>query len=191
TTDGGKTWSDMNPPITDGQFSNPFVMDPLDPLHLMTAGRQVVETGSRPGTSRDDCVKLFDLGTEFHRGSSTAEPADTDPVNQMTAVDLVGSNAYVGFCGTCDVLNAHTRFLSGIATNVGGSKRPARYSTNGWHFARALGLPNRYITAVAIDPTDPKTVFVTLGGYLRPWTPPGTLDTRRATGGHVYVSHDA
>ena len=191
TTDGGKTWSDMNPPITDGQFSNPFVMDPLDPLHLMTAGRQVVETGSGPGTSHDDWAKLFDLGTEFHRGSSTVEPSPTDPVNQMTALDLVGSSSYVGFCGTCDVLNAHTQFMNGIATNVGGSKRPARYSSNGWHFARALGLPNRYITSLAIDPKDPKTVYVTLGGYERPWTPPGTLDTRRAIGGHVYVSHDA
>lgn len=191
TTDGGKTWSDMNPPITNGQFSNPFVMDPLDPLHLMTAGRQVVETGSGPGTSRNDWVNLFDLGTEFRRGSSTATPTATDPVNQMTALDLVGPNAYVGFCGTCDVLNAGSPFQNGIATNVGGSKRPARYSTNGWHFARARGLPNRYITSIAIDPKDPKTVYVTLGGYFRPWTPPGTLDARRATGGHVYVSRDA
>jgi len=191
TTDGGKTWTDMNPPITNGQFSNPFVMDPLDPLHLMTAGRQVVETGSGPGTGRDDWVKLFDLGTEFHRGSSTVEPGPTDPANQMTALDLVGPDAYVGFCGTCDVLNAHTPFQNGIATNVGGSKRPARYSTSGWHFARAQGLPNRYITSVAVDPHDPKTVYVALGGYERPWTPPGTLDARRAIGGHLYVSHDA
>jgi hypothetical protein len=110
----------------------------------------------------------------------------------MTAIDLVGSNAYVGFCGTCDVLNNPAPFHSGLATNVGGSKRPARYSSQGWHMARAAGLPNRYITGVAMDPTNPKTVYVTLGGYLRPWTPPGMIDRNsRANGGHVFVSHDA
>jgi hypothetical protein len=191
TTDGGKTWSDMSPPITNGQFSNPFVMDPLDAGHLVTAGRQVVETGSGPGTGADDWAKLFDLGTEHHRGSSTAEATDTDPVNQMSAIDLIGPNAYVGFCGQCDVLNGKAPFQNGIATNVGGSKAPARYSSSGWHFARAAGLPNRYITGLAIDHADPKTVYATLGGYFRPWTPPGTLDKRKAVGGHVYVSHDA
>ena len=192
TTDGGSTWSEMSPPITNAQFSNPFVMDPLDAGHLMTAGRQIVETGSGAGTSADDWATVFDLGTAHHPGSASAEASPTDPVNQMTALDLVGSNAYVGFCGTCDVLNNPAPFQNGLATNVGGSKRPTRYESQGWHMARAAGLPNRYITGVAIDRADPKTVYVTLGGYLRPWTPPGMIDRNsRANGGHVFVSHDA
>ena len=83
---------------------------------------------------------------------------------------------------------------SGIATNVGGTNPPKRMTSDGWHFAKAQGLPNRYITDVAIDPTDPKTVYVTLGGYTnRQWVPPGSyLDPNKNVGvGHVYKSTDA
>ncbi|MFY9588914.1 MAG: hypothetical protein WAT66_15840 [Actinomycetota bacterium] len=192
TSDGGHTWGDMAPPITDGQFSTPFVMDPRDARHLMIAGRQVVETSSGPGTGADDWAKVFDLGTALHPGDADAAATPEDPVNAMSAVDLVGPNAYVGYCGTCVVLNSPAPFRSGIATNVGG-KAPAKKGTaDGWHFAKAIGLPNRYITGISIDEVDPKTVYVSVGGYLSRWTPPGFLDkNERAKGGHVFVSHDA
>jgi hypothetical protein len=38
---------------------------------------------------------------------------------------------------------------------------------------------------VALDPVNPRTVYVALSGYLRRWVPNGTK------GGPVYVSHDA
>jgi hypothetical protein len=50
------------------------------------------------------------------------------------------------------------------------------------------------ITSIAVSPSDPKTVYVTLGGYnYRQWVPPGSyLDKNNNLGtGHVYVSHDA
>ncbi len=191
TIDGGFSWSGMDPPITNAQFSNPFVMDPKDPTHILTSGRQVVETISGAGTGADDWLKVFDLGTAGHRGDAEAAPTPTDPANQMTAVDLVGANAYVGFCGTCDVLDVAAPFKNGLATNVGGKLKPKKGTSNGWHFAKAIGLPNRYITGIAIDRANPKTVYATLGGYYRPWTPPGTLDRERVRGRHVYVSHDA
>jgi hypothetical protein len=192
TINGGKTWSEMAPPITDGQFSTPFVMDPLDPGHLMIAGRQVVETGSGPGTGAEDWGKVWDLGTAAHPGSADAVASGVDPANSMTALDLIGSNAYVGYCGTCAVLDSMAPFKNGLATNVGGSKRPIRYQTDGWHVARGLGLPNRYITGVKIDPADPKHVWVSLGGYSQRWVPPGQLDAgTRAGHGHIFVSKDA
>ena len=90
--------------------------------------------------------------------------------------------AYVGFCGYCDALNTRP-FDNGIATNVGGA----------WHTATAAGLPRRYITSVQVDPIDPKTVYVTLGGYTRRWLPPGALgeSTRDVGEGHVFKSADA
>lgn len=192
TIDGGLTWSEMTPPITDAQFSTPFVMDPLDPDHLMIAGRQIVETGSGPGTSSLDWATDFDLGTHLHPASKDAVATPEDPANAMSALDLVGPNAYVGFCGPCTVLDSKASWKSGLATNVGGSRPAKRYSTQGWHMARAKGLPNRYITGIAIDRTNPRTVYVSLGGYLTRWTPPGYLDKNaRAGGEHVYVSHDA
>ena len=191
TSDGGFTSNYMDPPITNAQFSNPFVMDPRNPDHLMTAGRQIVETISGAGTGADDWKKSFDLGTASQRGNADAEPTPTDPANQMTALDLVGRHAYVGFCGTCDVLDVAAPFRNGLATNVAGKKPAKTGASDGWYFAKAIGLPNRYITGIAIDRASPKTVYVSVGGYFRPWTPPGTLDNKKMTGRQVYVSHDA
>ena len=194
TIDGGLTWSEMTPRITDGQFSNPFVMDPGNPNHLMTAGRQIVETISGPGTGADDWVEVFNLGTASKPGDAEAVPTGTDPANAMTQLDLVGRNAYVGFCGSCLVLDTMAPFKSGLATNVGGSAKPGVQKKDGWHVAKAIGLPNRYITGIAIDPQTPKTVYVSVGGYSQRWTPPGQLD-RGKNGkighGHIFVSHDA
>lgn len=193
TKDGGKNWAAMGPPITHGQFSTPFVLDPLDAQHLMIGGREIVETGSGAGTSAADWAKVFDLGTPEQPGNAKAKESDAKDFNSMTAIDLNGSNAYVGFCGVCDVLNTSRAFKSGIATNVGGTSPSQRYRSNGWHIAKAIGLPERYITAMAFDPARPKTVYVTLGGYSRRWTPPGSLDNgaANANGGHVYKSLDA
>jgi hypothetical protein len=191
TTDGGQTWAGMAPDITQAKFNNMFVMDPTDASHLLTAGNEVVETISGPGTGTDGWVQVYDLGTAQHPGDAAATPSPQDPGNSMSAVALQGDAAYVGFCGTCDVLNDPAPFKTGLATNVGGSQPPARTTSNGWHIVAATGLPNRYITSMAIDPVDPRTVYVTLGGYYRRWTPPGTLDGASSTGGHLYVSHDA
>jgi hypothetical protein len=83
-------------------------------------------------------------------------------------------------------------FKNGLATNVGGSKAPAKGKANGWHVVPAKGLPNRYITSIAIDPDNRKRVFVTLGGYTRRWVPPGvTGDTNSRLGtGNLYRSVD-
>ena len=191
TTDGGRTWAGMAPAITQAKFGNMFVMDPTDPNHLLTAGNEVVETVSGPGTGTEGWVQVYDLGTAQHPGDAAAQPTPQDPGNSMSAVALQGDAAYVGFCGTCDVLNSPAPFETGLATNVGGAQPPARTTSDGWHIASAQGLPNRYITSIAIDPVDPRTVYVTLGGYYRRWTPPGTLDGASTTGGHLYVSRDA
>ncbi len=191
TVDGGLSWNAMAPPITHGQFSTPFAVDPLDPQHLMIAGREVVETGSGPGTGSGDWAKPFDLGTAAHPGNAQAKETATDSANSQTALDLYGSSAYVAYCGVCDVLEDNRPFRSGLATNVGGTSAPKRYTASGWHIAAAKGLPDRYITAVAMDRTNPKVVYVTLGSYSRRWTPPGTLDSASGAGGHLYKSVDA
>ena len=192
TSDGGQNWSNMNPPVTNTQFSNQFVMDPLQPKHIVTAGRQVVETFSGAGTGSGDWKEVFDLGTQDQPGIADAGASYDDPVNQMTAIDAVGAGIYVGFCSACDVLNNPNPFKNGIATNIGGKQPPRGGTGQGWHFAKAKGLPNRMITAVAVDPRNPRTVYVGLGGYGRRWTPPGALDDPKQVGkGHVYVSTDA
>ena len=209
TTDGGKSSTAMAPPPQGGpyRFSNPFVMDPNDALHLMTGGSRIYETQFGPGTTTppdpsdptagspqpSDWKEVFDLGTQKHRGDPDAEPTADDPINQMSALDLERNAAYVGFCGVCDILNATAPFRNGIATNVAGDKPMNSGTSDGWHVAAAKGLPNRFITGVAIDPQDVHNVYVTLGGYSRKWVGPGTLqdDNPNVGTGHVFKSTDA
>ena len=216
TTDGGKTWRDMIPPITNPRFVNPFEMDATDANHLVTGGREVVETTYGPettgqttppvlgdpspgGVATECCgdkpwTKVYDLGTYAHPGDPGATPSATDPANQVSALDTLGDESYVAYCGVCDILNAEAPFNSGIATNVGGDQPAKRMTSNGWHIATAQGLPERFITGITIDSSDAtkKTVYVTLGGYSRRWVPPGTLgDGNPNVGeGHVFKSTD-
>lgn len=195
TTDGGTTWTAIAPSYTNTQFSTPFIMDPTNAKHLLTGGRQVEETVYGPETgsaSGKGWAAVYDLGTQQRPGDPSATASASDPANSTTAVDVRGDAAYVGFCGSCDTLNNPAAFKNGLATNVGGPKPGKRMTSNGWHIAAAKGLPNRYITSVAMDADNPKTVYVTLGGYTRRWAPPGTVgDTNPNVGvGHLFVSRD-
>ncbi len=183
TTDGGRNYLGIAPGVSRPMFSNPFVMDPTDANHLLTAGPEVVERLEGP---EGDWVEVFNIDEQGENP------------RQMTAVQLQGAAAYVGFCSTCDIINKDPErgqiFESGLATNVGGSAPPAKGSPSGWHVAAANGLPDRYITSIAVDPVDPKTIYVTLAGYAnRQWWPPGSFNDRNPNigEGHVFKSTDA
>jgi hypothetical protein len=206
TTDGGKTWTSVDPQLTSALFSTPFQIDPTNADHMLTGGRDIQETPFpyemhcypdptvKPCAFYDNWTAVYDLGTAAHPGDASASQTSTDRNNQTSADDLRGDYGYVGYCGPCSVFSYGT-FSSGIATNVGGSASPKFLQPDGWHIAAANGLPERYITSVRIDPSDPtgKTVYVTLGGYSSHWIPPGALgeDTSKVGTGHVFVSHDA
>jgi hypothetical protein len=191
STDGGKSWRGIDPGLTNTRFVNPFEMDSTNANHLVTGGNEIAETthGSETEAGHDAGGKtwtvLYDLGTQKRPGDAAATPSPTDPANGMSAIDVHGDAIYAGYCGVCDALNAQAPFKSGIATNVGGS---------GWHMAAATGLPERFITSVAIDPTDAtkSTIYVTLGGYSRRWVPPNTLQDQNpdAGVGHLFKSTD-
>jgi hypothetical protein len=223
STDGGHSWNGVDPGLTGALFSTPFVLDVTNNKHLIIGGREIVETlkgkntngatnfeapdinAPRGTPSNDgDWVKVFDLGTQQHPGSATAgrgvaklpvvgDPLSSEINNQMSAVDTYNDATYVGYCGYCDIVTGGTPFNSGIATNVGGSRDPKAGTSNGWHIAAAKGLPKRYINSVRLDPANPRTVYVTLGGYGRRWIPPGSLgdDVSKIGRGHVYKSTDA
>ena len=112
---------------------------------------------------------------------------------QRTSATRTASSAYVGYCGFCDVITQGVPFANGIATNVGGTQPGDAGSPDGWHIAAAKGLPTRYVTSVRMDPTNPRTVYVTLAGYGRRWAAPGALgeDTSKIGTGHVFKSTDA
>lgn len=189
TTDGGRSWATIKPSQTSAPlFVNPLAMDPTDAKHLMTGGPQIAEQLDAPNATTGSWTTVFNLG---NAPNSTA-------ARRMTAVDLQGDAAYVGYCGLCNVFTTRTalnqEFDSGIATNVSGAAPAKRGTSDGWHFATGAGLPNRYVTAIEIDPADPETVYVSLGMYEnRQWAPPGQyLDPNTNIGtGHVFKSMNA
>ncbi|HVT37276.1 MAG TPA: hypothetical protein VHE37_16950, partial [Nevskiaceae bacterium] len=50
TTDGGQTWTDMNPNLANPNFANQFYMDPTDAKHILTGGSDIVDTVDGPDT---------------------------------------------------------------------------------------------------------------------------------------------
>lgn len=213
TNDGGKTWSDMSPVLDDADFVAPLEQDPANYKHIASGGRQIVESTSwidtTPNCYREpdksdetpDCLAtesstdwqpVFDLGTHAHPADISASESADDPANLAIAMRVRGPAVYVGFCGSCDPVKLHQKFASGIATNVGGDKPPKTGTSDGWHIAAAKGLPNRIITGIEIDPKDANTIYVTFGSSAaRPFAPLGSLGDEPASGGYVYVSHDA
>ena len=185
TTNGGKSWRNIDPLVNNASFYAPLVMDPQDPDHLLTGGRQIVETTSGPQTgssSATDWKTVFGLG-QSKRGVD----------NQVSAIGVRGKDVYAGYCGGCDPVRDHAKFFSGLATNVGGRKPPKPGTSNGWHKVPAHGLPQRFISDVTIDPRNPRVVYVTLGASdLRPYAPPRAMGASGESigGGHVYKSTD-
>ena len=52
TTDGGVTWTDIDPLLDNASFYAPIVMDPADSNHIVVGGREIAET--LVGTGDDD-----------------------------------------------------------------------------------------------------------------------------------------
>ncbi len=88
TTDGGKNWKDIDPALTNAQFSTPFEMDPNDAKHLIVGGRDIQE---RLGGPDGAWTKVYDLGTRGQPGNAAATASDDDPDNQLSAVDVRSS----------------------------------------------------------------------------------------------------
>ncbi len=155
TKDRGATATSIAPPYSRVNFANWFSMDPLDSKHMITTANEVFETLDAPNVTSSTWVEVFRLGV--------------NPKGRVlftgTVADVHGSAIYVGACGDCGVTNNDAPFQNRLATNVGGSKPPKSGTSDGWHVAKAEGLPNRLIQAVEIDPTDPNIVYIGLGGY--------------------------
>ncbi|MFA5941212.1 MAG: hypothetical protein WC809_17795 [Sinimarinibacterium sp.] len=183
TTDRGASSTDIAPTYTRVMFDNWFRMDPLDAQHMVTGAQEVYETASAETVTGSTWVEVFNLGTH----------PDTGAIRTTTTMEVLGDAVYVGGCGDCGVSGNDTGFSNVLATNIGGDEAPERETAQGWHFASAQGLPNRYISSIAIDSADPRTIYVTLSGYLSNLRPPGSyLDPNADIGaGNVFKSTDA
>lgn len=199
TTDRFQTITSLTPTPSDGTFLfvPPLDMNPLNSDHILTGGQQVIENTDVRGAGADGWSVAIDLGVSDREPRDLPEGADPvdPPTRQTSATALYGDAAYAGFCAPCHILQTPYPYDSGIVTNIGAADLPEPGTDAGWHFATAEGLPDRYITDLAIDPYDAtaRTVYATLGGYTRKWVPPGTGedDAINVGEGHVFVSTDA
>jgi hypothetical protein len=183
TVDRGATSASIAPPYRRVNFANWFSMDPLDAQHMVTGAGQIFETLAAQTVTSGTWIQVFDLGNN---------PV-TDAVRTTTVMDVQGDAIYAGFCGDCGHTSDRTVFQNGIATNVGGDLPPQKGTPDGWHFAAAQGLENRFIAGMEIDYANPRTVYVTLAGYMANIRPAGShLDPNPNIGsGSVFKSTDA
>lgn len=143
------------------QFIAPVRADSADTGYWVAGGEYIwSNTATWASTSGDDWTKLYDLGVG-HAATSLASQSHV---------------IWTGWCGLCSARD----FTAGIATNYGGT----------WHDLgdlTELGLPNRTVSAMTIDPSDPTggTVYAVFNGFSQPWAE-GTGSGH----GHVFVTHD-
>lgn len=170
TVDGGQTQTEISPscltatdpPATcdpNPRFIAPIEMDVHDPDHWVAGGQYVWDDtaswGTRCDSARCDWKRVYDTGDG----------------HQVTALGVSGGVTYAAYCGPCNPGDAP--FERGLATNQGGA----------WHRLSLTGVPNRYITSVAVDPASSAHLYVSVGSYSRRWIPDAGV-------GHVFESRD-
>lgn len=165
TTNRGGANTDIAPTYTRVMFDNWFRMDPTNAQHMVTGAQEIYETDNAETVTGDTWVEVFNLGTN----------PETGAIRTTTTMEVQGSAVYVGGCGDCGASGNDTGFASVLATNVTEGVERVAETSAGWRFAAKRGLPSRYITSIAIDPVDPKIVYVALGGYLSGLRPPGSF----------------
>jgi hypothetical protein len=194
TQDHGKTIRDLQPNLTAPQFTSPIVIDPTDENHLVAAAQDVQETvlGPKTTTTLDpvlytvvttDWTASYDAGTSPYKNAAGAAVKWTSQ-----ALDVRGAAVYDAICGLCrNALGDPTLIHTTVATNVGKAGcTPKKAAADCWHIAAGKGLPHVAIQAVAIDPTDVKTVYVALNENSLVGYDKKVVGTQR-----VMVSHDS
>jgi hypothetical protein len=125
------------------RFTAPFGADQTD-QNTWVAGGQYVWVNTKTWASTS--------------GADWANVADSGAGHSITAIASRNHTVWAGWCGSC---NPGSTFGRGLLTNAGGDYRQLPVPT---------GVPNRMITGVTPDPSNPNTAFVAFGGYSRTWT---------------------
>jgi hypothetical protein len=172
STDGGANWHLIVPADPDPRFIAPIDMDRTNPDHLVAGGAFVWNSeagiaGTTAGTGAStDWQPIFDVRTALGGNA----------LSQVTALDAVtvGGVQYVAaaFCGSCNAsFSTGTGFHAGVVmlSNAGGTWHATSQVCTGGGSCASSGLPNRYISGIKIDTTDPSHAYLSLSGYSRQW----------------------
>jgi hypothetical protein len=175
TTNGGRSdgttpsWTEISPSCSAftytpspcdplPRFIAPFESDPLNLDHWVAGGEFVWDNGGKGWDTR--CSSSACDWTIVH---------DTGAGHSITAIAVNGDTTYAGWCGPCN----SPGFASAIDTNYGGT----------WHTVSAPNLPNRFLSAITVDPANAAHVFAVYNGFSRRWVTDGGI-------GHVFESTD-
>ncbi|HVA61888.1 MAG TPA: LPXTG cell wall anchor domain-containing protein [Mycobacteriales bacterium] len=194
TTDHGHHITEIQPALTNPGFLSPDILDPTDPNHLIAAGENVMESrqGANTKVTFDPVTGTIisdgDWQTSFDAGMSPSiSPTTGQPIPYTSsALAARGAVIYAAMCGACRTTTADPRLIhDAIATDVKPGCTPAVHSTNCWHLAKSLGLPHLEVSGIAIDPTDPRTIYVSCDADSLYEYPVPVAGAQR-----VLVSHD-
>jgi hypothetical protein len=179
---GEATIQQIAPADPNPQFIAPFAADDTAAYRdkfWIAAGAYVWEnTKTWDSTTEDNgWTKAYDLSADSPEASATTVASQTHEAGGKPV-----HVEYVGWCGSC----SSTTYNSGIATNEGGTwhELPMTYTKSDGTTAR---MPQRYISAVTIDPADTtgRTIYVVYNGFSARY-----IEGFGAGVGHVFKSTD-
>jgi len=173
STDGGHSFADFISPTCEAQaitgltlrpgcdtgarFVTPIVPDQQNKNVWLLGGQFVWVTSDGWNTACTDTA------------CSWTPVFNTGAGNAVTALSSAGGGSIVYAAWVGGGGNPGPAFATGIATNYGGT----------WHQLSMAGLPNRYVSGVTVDPTNPAHAYAVFGGFSRRWVPGGGV-------GHVF-----
>lgn len=151
---------DVSPGDPNPRFIAPFRADGANKNHWVAGGQY---------------VWTWDNGFAIQSGADWKNVFNQGAGHATTTLASNNDVIWTAWCGPCN----NNGFTRGISTNAGGAWR---------QLALPADLPNRYISGIAVDPSDPsgRTAYVGFNGFSRTWTEgPG------AGIGHIWKTSDA
>jgi hypothetical protein len=135
---------DVAPGDPNPRFIAPFRADGVNKDHWVAGGQY---------------IWTYANGFALQSGSEWAQVFNQGAGRSTTAISSRSDVIWTAWCGPCN----NNGFTRGISTNLGGTWR---------QLALPASVPNRYVSALALDPADPSghTVYVGFNGFSRRFT---------------------
>lgn len=151
---------DVAPGDPNPRFIAPFRADGLNKNHWVAGGQY---------------VWTYDKGFAIQSGAEWVRAFDQGAGHSTTTLVSYGDTIWAAWCGPCN----NDGFARGISTNAGGTWR---------QLSLPADMPNRYISALAVDPADAsgRTAYVGFNGFSRRWTEGPGVGL-----GHIWKTTDA
>lgn len=152
-------WKVSNCGRSDGSFSAIIDVAPADPGARFIAPIVADSSNKNHWVVGGQFVWTYANGFAMSSGSQWVRAFDQGSGHATTALASQADVIWAAWCGPCNNIG----FARGLATNVGGIWR---------QLSLPASVPNRYIEALAVDPSDltGRTAYIGFSGFSRKWT---------------------